>query len=91
MCICPPNIKDSFLIICKIITFKVDGKVFFAYARGGQQSFGGQKNPFFGYIYGMSLFEFLFIGELDIFPQKSHIYKMCGTLRKASFSARGLY
>jgi hypothetical protein len=29
---CPPNLTHSFLIVCKIITFKVDGKVLFPYA-----------------------------------------------------------
>jgi hypothetical protein len=68
MCTCPPNLRDSFLTICEIITFKIDGKVFFVYARGGQQSFGGQKFIFLD-AYGMSLFEFLFIGELGTCPQ----------------------
>jgi hypothetical protein len=48
---CPPNLKDSILTICEIVMFKVDGKVFFAYAREGQQSFGGQKNHFLKQIW----------------------------------------
>jgi hypothetical protein len=32
------------LTICRIITFKVEEKVFFASVQGGQQYFGVQKN-----------------------------------------------
>jgi hypothetical protein len=46
MSICLPNLTLSFLTICEIITFKVEGKVFFAPAKGGQQSFGVPKNLF---------------------------------------------
>jgi hypothetical protein len=47
MSICLPNLTLSFLTICEIITFKVEENVFFALAKGGQQSFGVQKNHFF--------------------------------------------
>jgi hypothetical protein len=44
---CPPNLVHSFFAICEIITFKVDKKVFFPCAKGGQQRFEGPKNIFF--------------------------------------------
>jgi hypothetical protein len=68
MSICLPNLTLSFLTICKIITFKVEEKVFFAFVRGGQQSFGVQKTTFSS-RYGMCLVGFLFLGELGTCPQ----------------------
>jgi hypothetical protein len=44
---CLPNLTLSFLTICEIITFKVEEKVSFALAKGGQHFFGVQKNHFF--------------------------------------------
>jgi hypothetical protein len=60
---CPPNLTHSLLIICKIITFKVDLKVFFLSIEGGQQSFGGLKNHFLEsiWIVGVTI---LFLVEL---------------------------
>jgi hypothetical protein len=52
---CPPNLRHSFLTVWKIITFKVDRKVFFPYAREVQQSFGGQKNHFPKGIWNVAL------------------------------------
>jgi hypothetical protein len=68
MSICLPNLTLLFLTICEIITFKVEEKVFFVPAKGGQQSFGIQKTTFSS-IFGMSLFRFLFLGELGTCPQ----------------------
>jgi hypothetical protein len=68
MSICLPNLTLSFLIICEIITFKVEEKVFFAPAKEGQQSFGVQKTTFSS-RYEMCLFGFLFLGEIGTCPQ----------------------
>jgi hypothetical protein len=64
MTICLPNLTLSFLTICKIITFKVEEKVFFAPAYGGTTVFWSPKKPLFSSRYEMSLFGFLFLGEL---------------------------
>jgi hypothetical protein len=37
----------------------------------------------------MSLFRFLFLGELGTCPKKSHAHMRCGTLRKSSITTRG--
>jgi hypothetical protein len=42
----PTKSHTLILTICEIITFKVEEKVLFAHAKGGQQSFGIQKNDF---------------------------------------------
>jgi hypothetical protein len=55
MCTSPPNLKDSFLTIYEIITFKVARKVFFAYAQEVQQSFRGPKNHFFEFVWNEPL------------------------------------
>jgi hypothetical protein len=68
MSICLPNLTLSFLTICEILTFKVEEKVFCILVRGGQQLFGVQKTTFSS-RYGMGLFGFLFLGELDTCPQ----------------------
>jgi hypothetical protein len=49
MSICLPNLTLSLLTICEIITFKIEEKVFFAPAKGGQPKtvFWGPKKPFF--------------------------------------------
>jgi hypothetical protein len=52
----------------RIITFKIEEKVFFAHVQGRHQSFGFKKTTFSS-RYGMSLFGFLFLGELDTCPQ----------------------
>jgi hypothetical protein len=46
MSICLPNLTLSFLTICEIITFKVEKEKEIAPAKGGQQSFGVEKNHF---------------------------------------------
>jgi hypothetical protein len=68
MSICLPNLTLSLLTICEIITFKVEEKVFFAPAKGGQQSFGVKKTTFKS-IFRMSILIFLFLGELGACPQ----------------------
>jgi hypothetical protein len=85
---CPPNLKDSILTICEIVMFKVDGKVFFAYAREGQQSFGGQKNHFLKQIWTEPPWipTYRWIRYMST---KSHIHRRCGTWRKNSISKRG--
>jgi hypothetical protein len=60
---CPPNLTHSLLTVCEIITFKVDLKAFFFYAKGGQQSFGSLKTVFWSW-YGLLEFTILFIVEL---------------------------
>jgi hypothetical protein len=80
--------------------FKVDNKVFFPYAGGGQQSFGGQKNHFLG-RFGLRNFIFLFLVELgtclqrQFFDNKKGIWKidvlkiqMVSTYLSASFTYR---
>jgi hypothetical protein len=85
---CPPNLTHSFLTVYKIITFKVDKKDFFAYDQEVQQSFGGPKNHFFGYIWNESLWIPIHKWVRYI-STKSHIHGICGTLQKISFSGRG--
>jgi hypothetical protein len=41
-----PNHTNSFLIIYKIVLFKVEEKVFFPYAQGAWQCSEGQNNHF---------------------------------------------
>jgi hypothetical protein len=65
MSTCPPNLVHSFLTVCKIITFKVDKKVFFPYAKGGQESFEGPKTTFSS-RHGFCDILFLSLGELGI-------------------------
>jgi hypothetical protein len=43
----PPNLAQSFLTVCEIITFQVDKKAFFPFAKGGKQSLKGPENNFF--------------------------------------------
>jgi hypothetical protein len=88
MCTCPPNLTHSALTVCKIITFKVEQKVFFPYARGVQQSFGGSKNHFLKGIWNVTL-HILVPKWVRYMSPKSHTKKRCGTLWKNSFSARG--
>jgi hypothetical protein len=68
MSICLPNITLSFLTICEIITFKVEEKVFFAPAKGDSSLLGSKKITFLS-KFRMSLFRFLFLGELGTCPQ----------------------
>jgi hypothetical protein len=63
-----PNLTLSFLIICEIITFKVEEKVFFAPARG-YSSPSGSKKTTFPNTYELRKLEFLFLGELGTSPQ----------------------
>jgi hypothetical protein len=50
------------------IKFKVDEKVFFPCANGGQQSFGVQKTTFSS-RHGWCIILFLFLSELGIYLQ----------------------
>jgi hypothetical protein len=63
MSLCLPNLTLSFLTICEIITFKVEEKVFFP-LRKGDSSLLGSKKTTFSSRFRMSLFRFLFLGEL---------------------------
>jgi hypothetical protein len=68
MSICTSNLRHSFLTICKIITFKVEEKVFFA-ALEGDCSVLEAKNTIFSSRFGMRLFRFLFLSELGTYSQ----------------------
>jgi hypothetical protein len=68
MSICLPNLTLSFFTICEIITFKVKEKVFFAPAKGDSSLLGSKKTTFKN-RFRMSLFRFLFLGELGTCPQ----------------------
>jgi hypothetical protein len=85
---CLPNLTLSFLTICEIVTFKVEEKVFFAPAKGGQQSFGVQENHFFKYIENEPL-QILVPRWVRYMSTKSHAQTRCWTLRKSSISTRG--
>jgi hypothetical protein len=60
---CPPNLRHSFLIVCKIIRFKVKKKVFFTVPKR-DSSLSGAKKTIFGRRYGLLDFTFLFLVEL---------------------------
>jgi hypothetical protein len=62
MSICPPNLTHSFLTICKIITFKVDKKVFSPVPEGDNRV-SKAKKTIFKSRYGMCLSIFLFLGS----------------------------
>ena len=85
MFICLPNLRHSFLNICKIITFKVKEKGYFVLAPWDSTLLGSKKTTFSN-KYEMSLFGFLFLGELGTCPQNLMRF---GTLRKSSISTRG--
>jgi hypothetical protein len=82
MSICLPNLTLSFLTICKIITFKVEVKVFFAPTKGDSNLLGSKKTTFSS-TFRMCLFRFLFLGELGTCPQNLM------PMRKSSNSTRG--
>ena len=62
---CPPNLAHSFVTICEIIIFKVNKKFLISCAKGGQQSFEGQKKTFSS-RHGLCNILFLSPGELGI-------------------------
>jgi hypothetical protein len=68
MSTCPPNLTHSFLTVCKIITFKVDKKVFFPCAKGDSRVLKAKKTILKS-RYGMCLSIFLFLSELGTCPQ----------------------
>jgi hypothetical protein len=68
MSICLPNITLSFRTICEIITFKVDEKNKIALQKGDNNLLGSKKTTFLS-KFRMSLFRFLFLGELGTCPQ----------------------
>jgi hypothetical protein len=63
-----PNITLSFLTICEIKTFKVEEKVFLPLQKGDSSLLGSKKTTFLS-KFRMSLFRFLFLGELGTCPQ----------------------
>jgi hypothetical protein len=69
MSICLPNLTLSFVTICKIITFKVEEKVFLPLFEGDNNSLLGSSKTTYSRRYEMCLFEFLFLGELGACPQ----------------------
>jgi hypothetical protein len=77
----PPNLTHSLFTICKIITFKVELKVFFLYAEGGQQSFRGLKNHFLESIL-IARVHNLVPNWVRCMSTKSHAHKRSGTLRE---------
>jgi hypothetical protein len=77
----------SFLTICEIITFKVEEKVSLPLQKG-DNSLLGSKKTIFSIRFRMSLFRFLFLGELGTCPQ-NHAHTRCGTFKKSSISTRG--
>jgi hypothetical protein len=60
MSTCPPNLTHSFLIVCKIITFKVDNKSFFSLDPKVLKA----KKTISWNRYGMCLSTFLFLSKL---------------------------
>ena len=77
---CLPNLTHSFLTVWKIITFKVDKKVFFYLRPKGTVEFWRRKNCYFFWIYMDPNY-----GWVRYLSTKSHIHKKCGTLRKKHF------
>jgi hypothetical protein len=88
MFICLPNLTLSFLTICEIITFKVEEKVFLPLAKGDSSLLGSKKTTFSS-RFRMSLFGFLFLGELGTCPQNLMPTRGVEPLRKSSISTRG--
>jgi hypothetical protein len=68
MSTCPLNLTHSFITVCKIITFKVDKKVFFPCAQRDSRVLKAKKTIFKS-RYGMCLSIFLFLSELGTCPQ----------------------
>jgi hypothetical protein len=60
---CPPNLRHSFLTVCKIIRFKVKEKVF-STVPVRHSSVSGAKKTIFGRRYGLLDFTILFLVEL---------------------------
>jgi hypothetical protein len=60
---CPPNLRYSLFTIYEILTFKVEEKVFFSSIQGDISVLEPEKAIFWSTC-GMSLFTFLFLGEL---------------------------
>jgi hypothetical protein len=98
MPICLPNLTLSFLTICDIITFKVEKK-FFTPLQNEDSSLLGSKKTTFSSRYEMSLFKFLFLGELGtcsqslmptrgVEPWENHQFPQGGMLK---FSYKGRF
>jgi hypothetical protein len=68
MSTCPPNLRCSFLTICKIIMFKVTKTFFFPAPKGDSRVLKAKKTIFQS-RYGMCLSIFLFLIELGTCPQ----------------------
>jgi hypothetical protein len=62
---CPPSLAYSFFIVCEIITFKVDKKVFFPLPKGDNKVLKA-KITTFSSRHGLCNILFLFLGELGI-------------------------
>jgi hypothetical protein len=85
MSICLSNLTLSFLTICEIITFKVEKKFFLPLSEGVNSLLGSKKTTFSS-RYGMSLFGFLFLGELGTCPRgvepwENHQFPQGGMLK----------
>ena len=68
MSICPPNLSETFFTVCKIITFKVDKKVFSPAPEGDSRVLKAKKTILKS-KHGMCLSIFLFLTELGTCPQ----------------------
>jgi hypothetical protein len=62
---CPPNFAHSFLIVCKIISFKLTKKFFSLVPKGDNRVLKAKKSTFSGGD-GLCNILFLSLGELDV-------------------------
>jgi hypothetical protein len=68
-CACPPNLRHSFLTVCKIITLKKLRNLFFLPMPEGYSRHSEAWKPTFWRGYGMLLSILLFLSELGTCPQ----------------------
>ena len=98
MSICSPNLTYSFFTIYKIITFKIEEKVFSPLPTGDSSLLGSKKITLSS-RYKMSLFGFLFLGELStclqnlmltrgVEPWENHLFLQGGMLK---FTYKGYF
>ena len=87
MSICLANLTLSFLTICKIITFKVEEKVFWPCPRG-TTIFWDPKKPL-SQVYMKCASLNLISRWIRYMSTNSHAHTGCETLRKSSISTRG--
>jgi hypothetical protein len=68
MTACPPNLRHSFYIVCKIIRFKVKEKIFSTVPKRDSSVLEAKKT-ILGHRYGLLNFTFLFLVELGTYEQ----------------------